>query len=718
MNQAMNQTMRDMPGDMSGDMPGEGASVGLPRTRVDGPLKVTGTAPYAYEHAVDNPLYLFPISAHAARGRLTRIDSAAARALPGVRLVLTHENAPRLWFKAFAELDLLQSPAVHYKGEFIGAVVADTPQLARHAASLVRVELTAEPHDAAFNPDHPKRYAPKRVNAFKRAESRRGDPAAMWAQAAHRLHQTYTTPTEHHNPLEPHAVIALWSAGFSFSPTRKRLLLYDANQGSIALPLLLGPLLGLLPSQIEVLSPHVGGSFGSKALPHPHLVLAAMAAKLLRGRAIKCALTRQQMFTGTGYRPESHQRIQLAADADGRLLAIEHHATSPTARRQEYVDQTATPTRMMYACAHLHTSHHAVPLDVPAGMFMRAPGEFSGMFALEVAMDELADLVGVDPIALRLRNEPAVDPEDGKPFSSRNLVRCLQDGAAAFGWEQRSAKPRQRRDGEWWLGMGVASATYPNQHLLNTRARIRFTGGRYQVALQAADIGTGARTILGQIGADALGVPASQVDVVLGRTGLPWAMAAGGSMGTYTWGSSIMAAAKKFRARFGAAPHEGASCTATGQLPKDFKSYSRHAFGAHFAEVRVSEVSGEVRVTRMLGMYAAGRIINPLTARSQFIGGMTMGLSAALFEDSQLDPRFGHVVNADLAGYHIASHADVPDIQAQWIDEFDPTFGPTGAKGIGELGIVGVPAAIGNAIHNATGRRLRSLPFTPDKLVG
>ena len=698
------------------------ASVGTPRTRIDGPLKVTGTAPYAYEHAVDKPLFLFPISARIARGRITHIDAAAARAVPGVRLVLTHENAPRLWVKAFAELNLLQSPAVHYRGEFIGAVVADTPQAARHAAGLVQVAYAAEPHDAAFQADHPQRYAPKRVNAFKPTDSRRGDPAAVWAQAAHEVHQTYTTPTEHHNPLEPHAVIAIWSEGFSLSPTEKRLRLYDANQGPVALPLVLGPLLGLLPSQIEVVSPYVGGSFGTKALPHPHLVLAAMAAKLLRGRAVKFALTRQQMFVGTGYRPESHQQVRLAADAGGKLLAAEHHVVSPTARKQEYVDQTATATRTMYATPHLHTTHRAVPLDVPAGMFMRAPGEFSGMFALEVALDELADRVGIDPIELRLRNEPAVDPEDGKPFSTRNLVPCLQEGASAFGWAGRSATPRQRPMGgqisEWWFGMGVASATYPNQHLLSTRARIRFAGGRYRVELQASDIGTGALTILGQIGADALGVRVEQVDVVLGRTGLPWAMAAGGSMGTYTWGSSILAAAGKFRTKYGAAPPEGAKLTATGQLPKDFKAFSRHAFGAHFAEVKVSSVTGEVRVVRMLGMYAAGRIINPLMARSQFIGGMTMGLSAALFEESVVDPRFGHVVNADLAGYHIASHADVPEIQAHWIDEFDPYFGPTGAKGIGELGIVGVPAAICNAIFNATGQRLRSLPFTPDKLVG
>ena len=692
-------------------------SVGAALKRIDGPLKVTGTAPYAYEHAVDQPVHLYPLTASIARGQVTHIDTLAAEQVPGVLLVMTHTNAPRLWIKTDAELVILQSPTIRFKGQFIGAVVAQTPEAARHAASLVSVTYDVSPHDADFRPNHPQAYAPRQVNSFKPADSQRGDVQAGFAQARFTVDQTYTTPTEHHNPLEPHAVIAIWREGFSLSPTKKHLKLFDANQGNLFLPFFLGPLLGLLPTQIEIFSPYVGGSFGSKGMPHPHIVLAALAAKLLRGRAVKFALTRQQMFVGTGHRPASHQHIRLGADANGQLLAVEHHAVAPTARHKEFAEQTATPVRMLYATPNLRTTHRLVPLDESAGMFMRAPGEFPGMFALEVAMDELAEQIGMDPIALRLRNEPPVDPETGKPFSTRNLVKCLQDGAAEFGWARRHAQPRMQREGEWWVGMGVASATYPNQHLLNTRARIRFAGGRYQVELQAADVGTGAKTILGQISADALGIPVDQVDVVLGQTGLPFAMIAGGSMGTYTWGNSIMVAAAKFRKKYGLTPPEGAKLTATGQLPKDFKAHSRHAFGAHFAEVKVSDVTGEVRVTRLLGMYGAGRIINPLTARSQFIGGMTMGLSAALHEESVIDARFGHVVNHDLASYHIACHADVPDIRALWIEEFDPYFGPTGAKGIGEIGIVGVPAAIGNAIYNATGQRLRSLPFTPDKLL-
>ena len=358
---------------------------------------------------------------------------------------------------------MLQSTTVHYKGQFIGAIIAETPEAARYAATLVNVEYDITPHHAEFHHDAANSYAPKRVNAFKLTDSFRGNADVAFAspQAKFKLDRTYTTPTEHHNPLEPHAVIAIWNDVFSLSPTNKRLTLYDANQGVLGVPIFLGLLLGLLPTQIAVFAPYVGGSFGSKALPHPHVLLAAMAAKILRGRAVKYAITRQQMFVNTGYRPESFQHLRMAADAEGMLLSIEHHAVAPTARLKEYVDQTATPTRMMYATPNLHTTHRAVPLDVPVGMFMRAPGEFTGMFALEVAMDELAEQIGIDPVELRIRNEPAVDPEDGKPFSTRNLVKCLREGAIEFGWQQRNATPRTRVEGEWLIGIGVASATYP-----------------------------------------------------------------------------------------------------------------------------------------------------------------------------------------------------------------------------------------------------------------
>lgn len=691
--------------------------IGQDRVRIDGPLKVTGTAPYAYEQPTDAPLHLYPLTSTVPRGRIRSIDARAAEALPGVQLVLTHENAPKLLVKADPELYILQSPDVLYWGQFIGAVVADTPEIARHAASLVTVTYDEAPFDAHFRPDHPQAYRPRRVNAFKKTDTHEGDVDAALAHAPVTVDRTYTTPTEHHNPIEPHPVTAIWHAEHPLNVTARRLTLYDANQGPVFHLMFLAPMLGLLPAQMIIHTPYVGGSFGTKGMPHAHLILTALAAKTLPGRPVKYAMTRQQMFDTTGYRPQSHQRVRLAASADGRLTALTHDAVAPTARWKEFVEQTATASRIMYAAPNRRTTHRAVPLDIPASMFMRAPGEFTGMFALETAMDELAVTLDLDPIELRRRNEPARDPETGRPWSGRHLTQCLTEGARLFGWDQRPPTATRRR-GEWHYGMGVAASTYPDQHLLSTWAAVHYRQGRYHVQLQASDIGTGAWTILAQIAADALQVGVDRIHLEIGRSDLPLAMGAGGSMGTYTWGSSIMAAAAQFTRKYGPTPPEGARVQARGLRPRDFRKYSRHAFGAHFAEVRVSRVTGEVRVTRLLGVYDPGRIINPRTANSQFIGGMTMGLSAALHEESYLDPRYGHVVNRDLAGYHIAAHADVPDIQARWIEHPDFAFGPTGAKGIGEIGIVGVPAAIGNAIYNATGKRLRALPFTPDRLLG
>ena len=691
-------------------------AAGSDRMRVDAPAKVTGTAPYAYEQPVDEPAYVFPVVSTIARGRITAIDDTEARALPGVRLVLTHANAPRIRVRTDAALVILQSSEVHHRGEIIGGVVADSPQVAREAAALVRVSYDEEPAELGFALDDPRATVPRRVNAFKHGSYERGDTDAGLARGT-LVEADYSLPMEFHSPIEPHAVTAIWHADASaLNPRATRLTLYDTNQGTGGHGALLAPALGLLPGQIEVISPYVGGSFGSKGWPHPHLVLVAMAAKRLAGRPVKFTMTRQQMFRTTGHRPASKQRVRLSVEADGRLVALDHQSWAPTSRLKTYVDQTVSATRMMYDVAHLRTVHHAVTQDAAPGSFMRAPGEFSGMFALETALDEAAHAVGVDPVELRVRNEPAKDPESGKPWSTRNLVACLREGAERFGWNGRDPAPGTRRDGEWLVGLGVASATYPNFYFVPSRAGIRFSGGRWTVELQAGDIGTGAWTVLPQIAAEALGVPVDLVDAEIGRTGLPWAIPAGGSVGTFTWGDAVVAAATKFTRKHGATPAEGAYETAAGRMPRGTRGYSRHAFGAHFAQARVSTVTGEVRVDRMLGVFAAGRIINPRTARSQLVGGMTMGLSAALHEEAHLDERFGHVVNNDLAGYHVAAHADVADLEAICLDEHDPWYGATGAKGIGELGVVGVPAAIGNAIFNASGVRLRDLPFTPDRL--
>ncbi len=424
------------------------------------------------------------------------------------------------------------------------------------------------------------------------------------------------------------------------------------------------------------------------------------------------------MFSLVGYRTPTIQRVRLGAGEDGRLTAIAMDVIEQTSRIKEFAEQTATPTRMMYAAPNRSTSHRLAALDVPVPSWMRAPGECPGMFGPEVALDELALLCGLDPVEMRIRNEPEVEPESGKPFSTRNLVACLEEGGRRFGWERRDPTPGAREEGGWLVGTGVASSTYPTYRMPGSAATVRLgPGGRYEVEIGAADIGTGAWTVLSQIAADALGVPVEDVDLRIGDSALPPASVAGGSSGTTSWGATIVEAARAFREAHGDDPEEGDE--ARGETPRnpEVKKFAMHAFGAQFADVRVNVDTGEIRVHRLLGVFAAGRIVNPLTARSQFIGGMTMGLSMALHEQSVVDPRFGHVVNHDLAEYHIASHADVASIEATWIDEHDPHVNPIGSKGIGEIGIVGTAAAIVNASHHATGIRVRDLPVMADKLL-
>lgn len=691
-----------------------GPAIGSDRERVDAPLKVTGTAPYAYEHPADDPCYLWAVSSTIARGRITGVDASAALAVPGVLRVLTHENAPSLRIKTDPGLWVLQNDRVHYRNQVIAGVVAETPEAARAAAALVDVEYAEEPAKLEFDPHDPEAKSPRMVLLRPGTETK-GDVEEGLAQAVYRLDAEYSHPSHFHAQMEPHAVIATWhDAGLD--PRLVRLTLQDTNQGPIAPRALLAPLLGLLPHQLEIDSPYVGGGFGGKAMPHPHVVLASLAAKTMSPRPVKLAITRQQMFSIVGHRGASSQHVRLGADADGQITAIEHISTQETARLKRSVDQSVWATRMMYATPNRHTSHRVVDLDVPPSTWMRAPGDFSGMFALETAMDELAHASGLDPIELRRRNEPDVDPENGKPWSSRALLPCLERGAELFGWNARRA-PGQRRDGEWLLGVGVAAACFPNQHMVSLFARVTVRDGRYVVALQASDIGTGARTVLAQIAADALGVDADLVDVDLGRTGVPMAWVAGGSAGTYEWGNAIVAACRKLLRKHGPTPPDGATARAQGRPPRGAGGYSRHAFGAHFAEVAVSSVTGESRVRRLLGVYDGGTIINPRTARSQMIGGMTMAMSAALHEESYRDPRYGHIANGDLAGYHISAHADTPELSVEFLDGHDPWFGATGSKGIGELAMVGTPAAIGNAVFNATGTRLRELPLTPARIL-
>jgi xanthine dehydrogenase YagR molybdenum-binding subunit len=688
-------------------------AIGAPLDRIDGPKKVTGTATYSFEYPVEGVTYAFPVQSTIAKGRIVSIDASAARALPGVVTLLSHENAPRLAALNNAELAVFQSDAIVYHGQFVAVVVAETLEIARQAAGLVIVRYEEQPHDVELRADRADLYKPEKVNPSYETDTDSGNVEAALAQASVSLDHIYTTPAYHNNPLEPHVTVAIWSDD--------GVTLYDANQGAHRIRDDVAQAFRLQPERLRVISPYVGGAFGSKAFTHPHVILTVMAARVA-GRPVKFALTRQQMFAVVGYRTPTIQRIRLGADNDGRLTAIAHDVVEQTSTIHEFAEQTAVATRMMYAAPNRRTTHRLARLDVPTPTIMRAPGECPGMFALESAMDEMAIACGLDPIEFRTRNEPEIDPESGHPFSSRGLVACLQEGAQRFGWQQRDPRPGMRADGRWLTGTGVAASTYPARRRPST-ALVRVSSqGHYSVLIDASDIGTGAWTVLTQIAADALEVPLDHVHLEIGDSRLPRAQIAGGSMGTTSWGSAIVEAARNLRVRLhdeydGVVPAEGLEATGeVGENP-EAQRFAMHAYGAQFAEVRVNIDTGEIRIPRLLGVFAVGRIMNAKTARSQLLGGMTMGLSMVLHEESVLDPRFGDYVNHDFAEYHIATNADVGTVDVTWIDEDDPHVSPMGAKGIGEVGIVGTAAAIANAVYHATSIRIRDLPITLDKLL-
>ena len=695
---------------MSTTAPATGTAIGAPLDRIEGPQKVTGTALYAYEHHVENPLYLYPLHSVIARGRVARIDASDAEALPGVIAVISHHNAPTLADTRDRELAILQSDEVAFRGQYVGAIVAETFEIARHAANLVSISYDEEPHDAAFSPDRDDLYTPDQLNAGFPTDTDEGDVDEAFSAAAVTLDETYATPMEHNNPMEPHTSVAVWRAG--------DLTLYESTQGAHTTRRTIARLFGLDRERVRVVALHVGGGFGSKGLPHANTVLAVMAAHVVEGRPIKFALTRQQMFSCVGYRTPTVQRVRLGADENGRLVATSHDVIEQTAKVKEFAEQTASATRTMYATGTRRTTHRLAALDVSVPSWMRAPGEAPGMYALESAMDEMAIKCNLDPIEFRIRNEPEIDAETGLPYSSRNLVACLREGADRFGWEGRDPTPRARREGRWLVGTGAASGVYPVSRLPGSRVRIRYgNDGRYVVEIGAVDIGTGTWTALTQIAADALQVSVEEINLSIGDTELPSASVAGGSSGITAWGSAIFEAASTFRERHGQNPATGDQVEARMPDNPDTETYSMYAFAAYFAEARVHEDTGEVRVPRMTGVFAVGNVINAKTARSQLIGGMTMGLSMALHEESLVDPRFGHVVNHDFAEYHIPTNADVGEMDVAWIDEDDPHVNPMGSKGIGEIGIVGSPAAVANAVYHATGVRVRDLPITPDKLL-
>ncbi|MFG2456591.1 xanthine dehydrogenase family protein molybdopterin-binding subunit [Streptomyces sp. NPDC048523] len=689
-------------------------AVGTAHTRVEGRDKVTGAARYAGEIPFADLAYGWLALSTVARGRIRSIDTADVLAMPGVIAVLHHGNAPRIETGYVGLLGVpdptatvFQHDRVPHAGWPVALVVAETSEQAREAAEALVVHYEQEPHDVDFTGEHPDAYP---VDFHGPGVIEKGDLEAELDASAVVVDAEYTTPEEHHAMMEPHAATARWDGG--------RLEVVDSNQGTFWVASELAQMFSLDPSAVRVRSEHVGGGFGSKGI-RAHQVAAVMAATELQ-RPVRVVMTRRQMFSLTGYRSPTRQRLRLGADADGRLRALEHRSLSATSTVHEFVESAAGPARTMYGADAHHTANRLVRLDVPTPTYMRAPGEAPGSFALESAMDELAVKCGLDPIELRARNDPETGPVSGLPFSGRNLIACFREGARRFGWADRDPRPGLRREGRWLLGTGTAAASFPAGAGPSTAAVTAEADGTYTVGINAADIGTGARTALTLVAADALETAPENIRVHIGDSDLGFAFIAGGSMGTRSWAWAVTIAAGELRERLALGadiPPEGITVRSdTTEAIGALAQKERHSFGAQFAEVAVDPATGEVRVRRMLGIFAAGRIVNPLTARNQFVGGMTWGISMALHEEAVRDRALGSHYGADLAGYHVAAHADVPAIEADWIDDPDPDD-PVGIKGIGEIGIVGAAAAVANAVWHATGVRHRDLPIRPDRVL-
>ncbi|GHH89065.1 xanthine dehydrogenase family protein molybdopterin-binding subunit [Streptomyces capitiformicae] len=690
-------------------------SVGAPHTRVEGRDKVTGAARYAGEIPFAELAHGWLVLSTVARGRIRTVETDGVLGMPGVLTVLHHGNAPRvdsdyvglMGSRPDPTVALFQHDRVPHLGWPVALVVAETSEQAREAAEALVVHYERQPHDVDFRGSHADAYP---VDSHMPAVAEKGDLEAELAASAVVVDAEYTTPEEHHHPMEPHAASARWDGG--------RLEVVDSNQSTLWVASELARLFSLDATSVWVRSEHVGGGFGSKGA-RAHQVAAVMAATVLE-RPVRVVMTRRQMFSLAGYRSPTTQRVRLGADADGRLRALQHRSLNVTSTVHDFVELGATPARVLYDADAHHTSNHVVPLDVPTPTWMRAPGEAPGSFALESALDELAEKCGLDPIELRVRNEPERGPVSGLPFSTRRLLACFREGARRFGWANRDPRPGVRRDGRWLLGTGTAAASFPSGAMPSTASVTAEADGGFTVRINASDIGTGARTAITLIAADALGAAPDRVQVRLGDSDLGMAGIAGGSMGTRSWSWAVTLASAELRERLalgadippGGITVRSDTTAALGALAQK----ERHSYGAQFAEVAVDPATGEVRVRRMLGIFAAGRIVNPLTARSQFVGGMTWGISMALHEEAVRDRATGGHYGADLAGYHVAAHADVPAVEADWIDDPDPDD-PIGIRGIGEIGIVGAAAAIANAVWHATGVRHRHLPIRPDRVL-
>ena len=690
------------------------SEVGKPIDRVDGRLKVTGRAVYAAETPVANVVHAVIVSAAGSHGTLSAIDAKAANAAPGVLAVLTHDTAPKLPNankKASPQdktLQLLQDTDVFYPDQPIAVVVADTLERAQHAAALVTAKYDGKP--VAIELSGGDAYKPEHAGPRGETDTTRGDLAAGLAAAKFKIAATYRTPVHNHHPMEMHATIAAWQ-GDDF------LTVYDSTQGIFGVRDRLATIFGIDKKHVRVIDKFVGGGFGSKGSPWSHVALAAMAAKVVK-RPVKLVVTRQQMCSLVGHRPVTQQDIQLACDANGTLTAIEHKVVSETCRFDEFVEPSAVQTRMIYSCPNVVTSHRVVKLDISTPTFTRAPGEATGTYALESAMDELAYAANIDPLALRIKNYATMDEQDKKPFSSKELMACYTRASDAFGWAKRKMAPRSMRDGNWLVGWGMATATYPARQLpASARVTIK-ADGTANVQVGTQDLGTGTYTVMSQVAADALGIPVDKITFELGDTALPEAPLSAGSFTAASVGSAVKLACQKAKQELAMRGGKGeVTVEHRTEISKDHDKFAMHSHGAVFAEVRVDEDLGLIRVARVVAAYAGGQILNAKTARSQLLGGVVWSIGMALEEETMRDPRTGRIVTRDLADYHVPVHADVPDIDIIMVDEKDPHVNEVGAKGLGEIGNTGASAAIANAVFHATGKRVRDLPIRLDKLL-
>lgn len=726
--------------------------------RVDGRLKVTGGARFAAEFPLENIAHAVLVSSTIANGRIKSFDLSQAQKVPGVIHIMTHENAPKLKpvpsnpaeGEAAGRRVPMQSPIVYYSNQYIALIVAENFEGAKRAAELVRVTYDEQPPAADMRREQGKARTPKRV-ARKPADTVRGDVAAGLSAADVRVEETYRTPTEHHNPMEPHATTAVWE--------NEKLTVYDATQYTYGVRATLAKTFGIAEENVRVICKFIGGGFGCKGTVWAHVGLAAAAARHVK-RPVKLVTTRDQMFANVGHRAETEQRMTLGAKRDGRLTVITHEGNTHTSAYDEYVEPFSSPSHMMYACDNLRTSQRLVPLNVGTPTYMRAPGEASGMFALESALDELAYKLNLDPVQLRLINHADTDPDTKLPWSTKLLKESYRLGAEKFGWSRRKPAPRSMRDGRFLVGMGMATAVYPVVHFPGS-ARVRILQDGSAIAESSThEMGTGAYTVFTQIAADTLGLPVERVRVDIGDTNLPRAFVSGGSATTMSIGSAIQGAARAAIAKliqmartdnrsplfnlsadtitaadgrlsvkgdsakgetYGALLARGGMKEIEASFDMQFddknKTHSSYAYGANFAEVRVDPDFGEVRVTRLTGVFDIGRVMNQKTAKSQMIGGIVMGIGMALMEATIMDANIGRFVNQDLGEYHVPVNADVPAIDVHLLDNFDSHASPIGAKGAGEVSIVGLAAAIANAVYHATGVRVRELPVTPDKLI-